>query len=187
MDQIESGTLAGIGSFRCEECDYVITLSAGDTVPTCPGCGGTAFVRTSLFGDTPFHGRPWPDTEAGDDDWLREARRSVAAPGHYLAYGVEEHRFVLFALTDEWTRIGRSLTADIRFDDPTVSRRHALIMHGTDEVRVVDDRSLNGVFVNGERVESRSLADGDEVLVGCHSLRFIELAAVATAAAQSTA
>lgn len=184
MDQIESGTLAGIGSFRCQECDYVITLSADDTVPTCPGCGGTAFVRASLFGDTPFHGRPWSEADAGDDDWLREARESIGAPGDYLAFGAEEHRVVVFALTNEWTRIGRSLAADIHFDDPTVSRRHALIACGEDGVRVVDDRSLNGVFVNGERVDAKTLADGDEVLVGCHSLRFVHLAPVGAAAEQ---
>ena len=61
----------------------------------------------------------------------------------------------VFALQREWTRIGRSLAADIRFDDPTVSRRHALIVRQPDGLRVLDDRSLNGVFVNGERVEWR--------------------------------
>jgi pSer/pThr/pTyr-binding forkhead associated (FHA) protein len=44
------------------------------------------------------------------------------------------------------TKIGRSLTADIRLDDPTVSRRHALVCIQREGVRVLDDRSLNGVF-----------------------------------------
>ena len=59
------------------------------------------------------------------------------------------------AISREWTRIGRSLAADVRFDDATVSRRHALIVNQADGVRVLDDRSLNGVYVNGEpgRVE----------------------------------
>ena len=78
------------------------------------------------------------------------------------------------ALTREWTRIGRSLAADLRFDDPTVSRRHALVVRHADGVRVLDDRSLNGVFVNGQRVEWHALKDGDEILVGRHSLRFID-------------
>jgi pSer/pThr/pTyr-binding forkhead associated (FHA) protein len=39
---------------------------------------------------------------------------------------------------------------------------------------VLDDRSLNGVFVNGQRVEWHALQDGDEILVGRHSLRFID-------------
>jgi len=47
----------------------------------------------------------------------------------------------------------------VRFDDPTVSRRHALIVRHADGVRLLDDRSLNGVFVNGSRVDGRVLAD----------------------------
>jgi pSer/pThr/pTyr-binding forkhead associated (FHA) protein len=85
------------------------------------------------------------------------------------------------ALTREWTRIGRSLAADIRFDDPTVSRRHALIVRQPDGVRVLDDRSLNGVFVNGERVEWRTLEDGDEILVGRYRLSYLDVASVPTA------
>lgn len=77
------------------------------------------------------------------------------------------------ALSRDWTRIGRSLAADIRFDDATVSRRHALIVRQPDGLRVVDDRSLNGVFVNGNRVEWRTLRDGDELVVGRHRLAFL--------------
>ena len=61
----------------------------------------------------------------------------------------------------------------MRFDDPTVSRRHALIVRQPDGVRVLDDRSLNGVFVNGERIEGRLLADGDEIIVGRYRLNFL--------------
>jgi pSer/pThr/pTyr-binding forkhead associated (FHA) protein len=52
---------------------------------------------------------------------------------------------------------------------------------------VLDDRSLNGVFVNGERVEWSTLHDGDEVLVGCHSLRYLEVAAAGDSAAEHPA
>jgi pSer/pThr/pTyr-binding forkhead associated (FHA) protein len=41
---------------------------------------------------------------------------------------------------------------------------------------VLDDRSLNGVFVNGERVEWRVLGDGDEIVVGRYRLHFLEAA-----------
>jgi hypothetical protein len=177
LESIESGTLAGIGSFRCGECDFVVNLANDDELPRCPGCGGTGFVRASLFGGAHFTGRPWPQEESGDPGWLEEVREGLDQPGEYLAYE-RAGQTRLFALDSQWTRIGRSLAADIRFDDPTVSRRHALIVRGPDGVKVLDDRSLNGVFVNGERVEWRTLADGDEVLVGCHSLRFLELAQV---------
>jgi pSer/pThr/pTyr-binding forkhead associated (FHA) protein len=62
----------------------------------------------------------------------------------------------------------------VLLDDPTISRRHALF-HRTDAgTRVLDDRSLNGVFVNGERVESRELSDGDEVAVGRFRVYFLD-------------
>jgi pSer/pThr/pTyr-binding forkhead associated (FHA) protein len=41
----------------------------------------------------------------------------------------------------------------------------------------LDDRSLNGVFVNGERVEWRVLRDGDEIVVGRYRLHFLDAAA----------
>ena len=159
MEAIESGTLAGMGSFRCESCGFLVNLSVQDEVPTCPGCGGSTFERASLFGqDPPFEGRPWPETSADD-----------------LGYEADPDRIEIVPLNAEWTRIGRSLAADVRFDDPTVSRRHALIVRQPDGVRVLDDRSLNGVFVNGERVEWSVLGDGDEILVGRHSLRFLDV------------
>jgi pSer/pThr/pTyr-binding forkhead associated (FHA) protein len=66
------------------------------------------------------------------------------------------------------------LTADIRFDDPTVSRRHAIIVRQNGSVRVLDDRSLNGVFLRGKRVEWGELGDGDELIVGRYRLFFID-------------
>src|SRR3954462_8485976 len=50
METLTSGTLAGTGSFRCEECGYAITLAAADSLPDCPGCGGAGLARASLFG-----------------------------------------------------------------------------------------------------------------------------------------
>ena len=63
----------------------------------------------------------------------------------------------------------------MRFDDPTVSRRHALIVRQPDGVRVLDDRSLNGVFVNGARIDGRLLQDGDEIIVGRYRLSFLRV------------
>jgi hypothetical protein len=176
VEAIESGTLAGIGSFQCEGCGYEVNLANDDEVPRCPGCGGTQFARASLFGRSRFQGRPWPQEDADDLSWLDEVRAELTKPGEYLAFE-NAGNVKVFGLTNQWTRVGRSLAADIRFDDPTVSRRHALIVRGPDGVRVLDDRSLNGVFVNGERVEWGELHDGDEIVVGCHSLRFVEVVA----------
>ena len=105
---------------------------------------------------------------------MAAARAQIEQPGNYLAYE-DDGELKVVPLIREWTRIGSSLAADIRFDDPTVSRRHALIVRQPDGLRVLDDRSLNGVFVNGERVEWRALRDGDEILVGRYRLGFLSL------------
>ncbi len=169
MDSLEAGTLPGTGSFRCTGCDYVLSLAAFDELPPCPSCGGTEFVRASLFTDSTH---PQPAAAAEDTGWLEEVREGIGEPGQYLAYD-DGNTTRVFALDREWTRIGRSLAADVRFDDPTVSRRHALLVRGPDGVRVLDDRSLNGVFVNGERVEWRTLAHGDEIVVGRYRLHYL--------------
>ncbi len=169
-----SGKVAGTGTFRCTECDYAVALDAVDELPTCPNCGGTEFVRASLFTTSQTSIVDVPsDTE--DHAWLDELRDQLTEPGQYLAYRRPEGDQIVHALEREWTRIGRSLAADIRFDDPTVSRRHALIVRQPDGLRVLDDRSLNGVFVNGERVEWSTLADSDEIVIGRHRLHFVDV------------
>jgi pSer/pThr/pTyr-binding forkhead associated (FHA) protein len=109
--------------------------------------------------------------------WVDDARAGLTAPGKYLAYE-ESGRHVVVAISREWTRIGRSMAADLRFDDATVSRRHALVVNQAEGVRVLDDRSLNGIYVNGRRVEWSPLADGDEVSIGRHTLFFMDTATV---------
>jgi pSer/pThr/pTyr-binding forkhead associated (FHA) protein len=124
--------------------------------------------------------------EAERPSWLAEARGGVTVPGKYLAYE-ESGRQIVAALSQEWTRIGRSLAADIRFDDATVSRRHALVVNQADGVRVLDDRSLNGVYVNGKRVEWSPLTDGDEITIGRHRLFYMDTATVGAANPQPAA
>ncbi|MCW2995288.1 MAG: hypothetical protein JWQ18_2783 [Conexibacter sp.] len=177
MESLTSGTLAGTGSFRCEQCGYVVTLAAADELPACPGCEGSSFVRASLFAAGRFH-RPADEAASAEGRvaLVAAAREEIREPGEYLAYE-DAGRLRVAALQKEWTRIGRSLAADVRFDDPTVSRRHALIVRQPDGVRVLDDRSLNGVFVNGERVEWRALQDGDEIVVGRYRLQYLHLTA----------
>src|SRR3712207_1336996 len=189
MESLTSGTLAGTGSFRCEECGYVVTLAAADALPTCPGCGSSSFARASLFsglGGTRFARGNTPEKSPGERDaWLAGAGAKVTEPGQYPIFE-RDSKTEAIPLEREWTRVGRSLAADVRFDDPTVSRRHALIVRQADGVRVLDDRSLNGVFVNGERVEWRELHDGDEIVVGRYRLTFLDVATEALAAADAT-
>lgn len=172
-----SGNVAGTGTFRCTDCDYPLSLDAVDELPTCPSCGGTEFVRASLF-TTAQTNIVEMAPEMEDQTWLEEVRAGLDEPGQYVAFRMPGEAVTVFALRREWTRIGRSLAADVRFDDPTVSRRHALIVRQPDGLRVLDDRSLNGVFVNGERVEWSTLADGDEIVIGRHHLHFVDIPAI---------
>jgi pSer/pThr/pTyr-binding forkhead associated (FHA) protein len=68
-----------------------------------------------------------------------------------------------------------------------VSRRHALVVADADGVRVLDDRSLNGVFLNGRRVEFGALTDGDEIAVGRHSIHYLDTATVGSAGSRAPA
>ena len=69
-------------------------------------------------------------------------------------------------LTAPVTVIGRSASADLRLDDPGVSRRHAEVQVQGDVVRVIDVGSTNGTSVNGEQVGAKQLASGDRIQVG---------------------
>src|SRR3954469_19441710 len=120
-------------------------------------------------------GRPQPPA------WLAETRSGLTTPGRYLAFE-QDGRLTVVPISREWTRIGRSLAADIRFDDATVSRRHALVASEEGGVRVLDDRSLNGIQVNGRRVEWSPLTDGDELVIGRHALYFVDTVAEPAAA-----
>lgn len=186
MGSIETGTLPGIGSFRCSSCGYVVVLAAEDELPPCPACEGTQFLRASLFETRRGAQRLAGATPGDEPEWVSDVRARIGAPGEYLAFD-DGGEVDVVPLADEWTRIGRSLAADIRFDDPTVSRRHALVVRQPDGVRVLDDRSLNGVFVNGERVEWSPLRDGDEIVVGCHCLRYLHVESVPAGAAGEAA
>jgi predicted RNA-binding Zn-ribbon protein involved in translation (DUF1610 family) len=180
-DTVPAGTLAGAGCFRCDSCGYAVALQELDEVPPCPHCGGADFKRASMFGELSL-AEAVGDRPA-DPDWLEEAREALVSTGDYLAYE-DDVRIRVVALQEGWTRVGRSLSAHIRFDDPTVSRRHALIHRQDGTVRILDDRSLNGVFVNGSRVDLRQLEDGDELAVGRFHLHFISLREIAETPAE---
>jgi pSer/pThr/pTyr-binding forkhead associated (FHA) protein len=79
-----------------------------------------------------------------------------------------------FALTGERMTIGRRPDADVFLDDVTVSRDHALLVHRADGWHLDDLGSLNGTYVNRERIESRRLTDADELQVGKYKLTFLQ-------------
>jgi len=71
------------------------------------------------------------------------------------------------------TRIGRAATNDIVLDTGRVSRVHASISVDDAFVTITDLGSRNGTFVNGERIESQTLAHGDTIKIGDCDMRFL--------------
>jgi hypothetical protein len=98
-----------------------------------------------------------------------------AAPGRYLAFE-DGAGAQLLALTKGVTHIGRGLTADVRIDDHRIARLHAIITIDGDRVRVLDGRSLDGTFVNGQQAVWSELRDGDVLVLGPVTMQYVEVA-----------
>ncbi|CAN5592425.1 MAG: FHA domain-containing protein [Acidimicrobiia bacterium] len=79
-----------------------------------------------------------------------------------------------FTLSDDITQIGRHPDSDISLDDITVSRRHAEIERSPEGYMVSDSGSLNGTYLNQERVDSGLIHHGDELQIGKFRLVFFE-------------
>jgi pSer/pThr/pTyr-binding forkhead associated (FHA) protein len=78
-----------------------------------------------------------------------------------------------FMLDSEVTRAGRHPESDIFLDDITVSRRHAEFQRADGGYLVRDVGSLNGTYLNRERIDETGLANGDEVQIGKFKLVFL--------------
>ena len=123
-----------------------------------------------------------PTQETGPLPAVSDGPRVAAAaarpaPGRYLATQ-EGGELVLFALGErdgQSLHIGRSPASDIQLEDPSVSRRHAVVANRGGRVVLLDDRSLNGIFVNGQRVSEAALDDGDWIAIGHVNLRYVEV------------
>jgi hypothetical protein len=78
-----------------------------------------------------------------------------------------------FVLDHDVTKAGRHPDSDIFLDDITVSRRHVEIVHGDDGYVLKDVGSLNGTYLNRERIEAEApLHNGDELQIGKFKLVF---------------
>jgi len=106
-----------------------------------------------------------------------EKRASSAHPGAVPTGGAlltvvsGELEADYFVLTGEEAYIGRSPESSVLLDDVTVSRQHAKITRDDKGWLITDLRSLNGTYLNKERVDSGALSDGDELQIG--KFRFV--------------
>jgi tetratricopeptide (TPR) repeat protein len=94
----------------------------------------------------------------------------ASIPALEFLTGTERGRLV--QLDRSQATIGRTAENDIVLESEAVSRCHARLLVEGGAVRIADNRSKNGVLVNGERIRDRILADGDIVQLGNFLFRF---------------
>jgi FHA domain len=104
----------------------------------------------------------------------RASDAEPAAPGRYLEVQ-GSGRTLRIPVKEDVIHIGRGLNADLHLDESSVSRRHAILVPRAAGARILDDRSSNGTFVNGRRVQQADLASGDVIVVGRVVLRYLQL------------
>jgi hypothetical protein len=129
-----------------------------------PGVGPAPGEMTEMFDPIAFldermrhGGRPVEPIDSGRYIEIQGPRQTVRIP-----------------LDEEIIHIGRGIGADLHLDDSSVSRRHAVLVPCPGGQRILDDRSSNGTFVNGQRVEQADLRDGDVITLGRVALQYVD-------------
>jgi pSer/pThr/pTyr-binding forkhead associated (FHA) protein len=136
----------------------------------CSSCGSVLVAATS---DTTVTIQPVEElADLTDDDaavTLLELPRGVGM----LVVKRGPNTGSRYVLESEQTKAGRHPESDIFLDDITVSRRHAEFTTGEGGTTVRDVGSLNGTYVNRERIDDAVLASGDEVQIGKFKLLYL--------------
>ena len=159
---VESTT--NIELLRCSECQQPVSPES----KFCSSCG--AAVNEVGTGTLPPVGDTGP-TPAINDELFQDLEPGSAVL--LVHRGPEEGQ--RFPLVESSVSIGRARQATIFLDDVTVSRKHAQLDRGSDSWRISDVGSLNGTYLNRERVEDSVLASGDEIQVGKYRFIFLEV------------
>ncbi len=116
-----------------------------------------------------------PDAETGDESGADTSVIDALPPNTALLVVKRgPNAGSRFLLDSELTEVGRRPDSDIFLDDVTVSRRHAEFYRHRGRFAVRDVGSLNGTYVNRERIEEAALSGGDEVQIGKFRLVFLQ-------------
>jgi hypothetical protein len=99
---------------------------------------------------------------------------SLAPHGHYLCLDDGDDTRLL-RVDQDITHLGRGTSADIRFDDHRVSSDHAILFRYGGRLRLLDNRSLNGTFVNGRRITAANVSSGDVLELGPVRMHLLEV------------
>ena len=140
-----------------------------------PGTGGPPGPQpfddsTLIFGDAPAFADV--ETIAGLSPADAAAVRALPPTSALLIVQRGPSAGARFLLDADRTTAGRATDADIFLDDVTVSRRHLEFLREGTGYRVRDIGSLNGTYVNRERIDTAVLRAGDEVQIGKFRLTY---------------
>ena len=171
-----SGIMPGVYCSRCNRPNP-------DGARYCSNCGAP-LMRADAGGWGAGSERPGETTSTispigGEPDYADELSPDYSAvdslpPGTALLVVLRgPNAGSRFLLDDDFTSAGRHPDSDIFLDDVTVSRRHAEFYRSGDRFTVRDVGSLNGTYVNRERIEEAELFGGDEVQIGKFRLLFL--------------
>ncbi len=149
----------------CNQCGHGNPLGSN----FCSSCGAGLEHRKGEDSTISFH--PDPALEGNDDIGvdLHELPEGVGA----LVVRRGRNAGSRYVLDADLTTAGRHPESDIFLDDVTVSRRHVEIRRDGREYSVADVGSLNGTYLNRERVDQAPLRDGDELQIGSFKLVFV--------------
>ncbi|HVW31307.1 MAG TPA: FHA domain-containing protein [Acidimicrobiia bacterium] len=136
----------------------------------CSSCG--AALNLGETDDTTMTHVVTPAEERDADEDLKVSIDELSPGTALLVVRRGPNEGSKYMLDAEVTRAGRHPDSDIFLDDITVSRRHAEIIRRADGFYVADVGSLNGTYVNRDRVEDAKLANGDELQIGKFKLVF---------------
>jgi hypothetical protein len=177
------------GARFCSYCGAPLTRATASGFPGGPVAGargpaggaktGPATGGFSAVSETTSMIALNPDADYGDYDNYDESYTDFSAAdtlplGSALLVVVRgPNAGSRFLLDDDFTSTGRHPDSDIFLDDVTVSRRHAEFYRQGDRFTVRDVGSLNGTYVNRERIEEAELFGGDEVQIGKFRLLFL--------------
>lgn len=98
----------------------------------------------------------------------------LALRGLYLALG-DGADTRLLRLDGDITHLGRGPEAEVRFEDHRVSRDHAILVRHGRNLRLLDNRSANGTFLNGRRIVATAIHAGDVIDLGPLRLQLVEV------------
>jgi len=147
----------------CPECGY----SNPESARFCAKCGAALVVPEQGESTEAFAAPELPESlDPLGDHGVHGAGLIVRSGG-----GLAGETFTLAASP---TTIGRSPDCAIFLDDVTVSRKHAVFTKDGERWKLEDQGSLNGTFVNRERVETADMSDGDEIQIGKYRLTFLQ-------------